>query len=693
MKQTFRSLAVSTSFLSLATFPAVADGLRTPTLAPNGNAQGLVLPPAANAPTGLLARIAAMGGFQPGGFVPNVVGKVYAASKLTDLTCTTDQTANLNAASFAAGNGGDVELPAGCILLATLGGVQMLPGQHWHGAGKGFETSDPFFSPLLANGSPNYAGEAANVSKSGTHFKYDQVSGSAIGLAGDGATIDHAWLTNAAGTASFTGSISVANGVATLSVASTGVTGTIVPGQVLSGAGVVPDMIIGAGGTGTGGAGTYPLTSVAGPVAVVAQATVSAEGMTAAPSAIALQLGEKQEPDGSTAVDAASQALDSIRTEGFGTAIDVQSGTFWHISHFDVHGAAQYGIRVRNFNYPDSGDGAIETGTIYSSGIDGIRYEFGGGLKVGFTKILGGPHAFELAVPDSLTLTARGSSTPTVIPINTSDLFIPLGNSFENQTAGTVVLGCNGPNGVANPNGVAGKPTGGVFNGSLFDMQEAAPPGTAALATTGVIVNGCVQGVDIEGGYGGFAGAINILGGSYITAHPRGIGGSLGYGVSIADGVVGVSVPYLPPVTFNKAMGSGYYNLIDNRSQPDGITDRQDVRVVDVPQSATATALYAIGIQPFTGARVTVEVEGIISNVGAVNTISDVLLTNTGGGVVAPTVLPTSVNAASSITVSYAISGSTVSIGLIANNGGNASDFTGTFSIKVGGHTSSYLKL
>ena len=573
----------------------------------------------------------AMGDFTAGGgtsgFVPRFVGKVMAAKYLTDLTCATDQTANINAAIMATGNAGTIEWPKGCIRVSNAAGLMYLPGQHWHGAGVGFETSDGFYSPLNANGSPNYAGESANASVSGTHIAFDQVTGAAITLVGDSAKLDHIWLTDAQVGASFTGSISVSNGVATLNVSSAGtITGTIQPSQVLSSVnpGVVPDMVIGSGGTGTGGAGTYPLTSIAGSISVVAQAAVSSEAMSTVPGSTAVVLGEKQEPDGTQAVNPAGQTVDTIRVEGFGTSVDVQSGQFWTVANSGLHGPGLYGIRARNFNYPDSGDGTVSNDVIYSHGIDGVRYEFGGGLKMLSTKILGGPHAFELAVPDSLIYTVRGASSPTVTQVNTSDIFIPLTNSFENQTAGAVVLGCNGPNGAANPNALttnsdgSARAIGGVFNGLVFDMQLAAPPN--GQAASGFVSNGCVQGADVGGGYGGFgSGAININGGSGYNIHPRGMNGLTGPGLTIAAGILNTTVPYIPPVNFNKSQGSGYYNVTDNRATTDGLIVREDTRYVTVDQGSNYTYLYALGIPTFRGARATVEVEGLVQGVGQIN--------------------------------------------------------------------------
>ncbi len=496
------------------------------------------------------------------GSVPRIFGRVPAANYLTDVTCATDQTSNLNAASRAAGVGGMIELPAGCI---ATGPITPLAGQHWNGAGSSFNDSSQYDAGSV-------------VTSGGTTIAFGKATGNLFPLVGSGSSLRNVALVDTYG---------------------------------------------------------GPITK----------------------TSTAVQFGNDDGPGDSANGNPESQGVENIRIYGFATQIDVRSGEFWRIRDFELHNAATYAVRVRNAFNPDSGDGRLVGGTIYGFGTDGIRFESGGGLKMGFTKILGGQHAIEVAMADGAA---------------TSDFEVVSTNSFENQTGASILLGCGG----------SGKT--GMLNGSHFDPQMAGL-GTAG-AGAGIDAEGCVQGVDIGGYYGGFSAPLVLNGGSNFTIHPRGNNAVTSVALNIAAAVYNVQVPTFPKVSFNKGVGgSGYYNVIDNRTTDDGVVDRTDTRYLSLPVSSSYTTLYGIGVPAFRGARATVEVEGIVRNVGAVHIFEDVLLTPQGSTTVSAI---SSFQGSTSLDLKFALRGQTYSVNMRANGSQNAkADFQGSLSIKVQGKT------
>lgn len=122
------------------------------------------------------------------------------------------------------------------------------------------------------------------------------------------------------------------------------------------------------------------------------------------------------------------QRINSIKMKDCYDQIDVRSGEFWSITHFDMYRAARYGLRVRNLFESDSGDGSLTSGVIYTDVVAGgkaaIRWESGGGFKVSGTKTLQFDRCFDMAIADGVL---------------TKILWLDSSNSFENSVTGECI--------------------------------------------------------------------------------------------------------------------------------------------------------------------------------------------------------------------------------------------------------------
>ncbi len=107
-----------------------------------------------------------------GAYLPSQSTSFNVSSHLTDLTCSVDQSINLQKASVAAGAGAELRLPAGCIKFGAST-ITLLPGQHVIGEGNS--------GPTAQTGTLLYA--------SGN-------SGIGLILVGDGASIEKIALKN-----------------------------------------------------------------------------------------------------------------------------------------------------------------------------------------------------------------------------------------------------------------------------------------------------------------------------------------------------------------------------------------------------------------------------------------------------------------------------------------------------------------
>lgn len=401
-------------------------------------------------------------------------GLVFGGLYLTDTMCLVDQTANVQRAVAAAGPGGYVQWPKGCILLSN---TVTSNGQKWSGAGYG-----------------------ASKAPGGTQFQFNQPAGVAFKLVGDGAKLSDLWLSNS-------------------------------------------------------------LTTT---------------------SAVAVQLG-----DGAGS-NPSGQALDFVHMVGFSTQLDIQSGQFWHLDHFDLYNAQQFAVRIRNLTNSDSGDGVINGGVMRADGTIGqsaIRYESGGGLKLFGTKILQFGTAFDLRVADGA---------------NTQNLTIDGTNSFENQSVEAVHLGRLG--------------TTGIFRNIKAHPQVDGGKSYVGAGLSGVVIGGI---------YDHASYAWNIAGGDNIVYDPT----TVAKNMSVAAVVVNDPATHvkLPQSIACVTCGSLF---ADNRFS--GVTSTTDEQLVDVTSNSVATPVYDIFPTNFGGTIIQVDVSGIVQNGGVTSMRQVRQVLNTG---------------------------------------------------------------
>lgn len=84
--------------------------------------------------------------------------------------------------------------------------------------------------------------------------------------------------------------------------------------------------------------------------------------------------------------------MDRVAVTGFYDNVDINNGGLWAITGSYIADPVRYGVRIRNVNTPDEGDGFIGASSIYAvsrNGSAGIQWESGGGMKVAGCKING----------------------------------------------------------------------------------------------------------------------------------------------------------------------------------------------------------------------------------------------------------------------------------------------------------------
>lgn len=363
----------------------------------------------------------------------------------------------------------------------------------------------------------------------------------------------------------------------------------------------------------------------------------------AATTAVAIQLADGvQNPRG--------QMVDHVAVRDFRDQVDIQSGEFWSFTHFDLYRAKRYGVRIRNGYNVDSGDGSIVAGAIYTDFVAGgaaaIRHESGGGLKVSATKILQFARGVDLAIADNG---------------ETSDLFLDDSVSIENQYETAVSLGRISPTG------------NGKFYNIKINAQIAGAP--TAVAVHAGISNAVISPLVRSTGYG-----IIIDGGDNITVPDGTVMEQVGSAaVAVSDPATNVSIGKINCTTC-VAITS------DNRVIGAGPMVRSETRPINLPQSASYTSLFQITIPAFRGTRISVQVEGILQSVGAVNKFVDVLASNTGSAVAVPTTISTaSAGAAVDIQFDVASAVGSVKIGVRPNAAAGGGNLQGSVTIKVDG--------
>lgn len=363
-------------------------------------------------------------------------------------------------------------------------------------------------------------------------------------------------------------------------------------------------------------------------------------------TAVAIQLADGvQNPRG--------QMVDHVRAVGFQDQLDIQSGEFWSATNLDFYNATRYGARIRNGYNVDSGDGVIANSAIYADnpiGVSGIRLESGGGLKVSTTKILQFATGADFAMADGAV---------------TSDVFLDDTVSIEGQYNTGVSLGR-----------ISGGTTGSLINIKV-NAQIAGPP----------------TGIAIHDGVGNVSLAPIITSVSYGTV----IDG--GYNIALADGTpmqnVGVSAVTLQGTPSNVRIGRlnctncVAINQDQRATTAAGPIDRSDMRPLTLAGGATAS-LYSLAIPAYHGARVVVQVEGVLNNVGVVNSLRDSLATNGGSAVAMTSLNSTDAGTPMTVTFDTATTAGTVLVKVTNPNATAANNFIGSVSVRIDGKSSAF---
>lgn len=364
-------------------------------------------------------------------------------------------------------------------------------------------------------------------------------------------------------------------------------------------------------------------------------------------TAVAVQLADGlQNPRG--------QMVDHVRAVGFQDQLDVQSGEFWSATYLDFYNATRYGVRIRNGVHPDSGDGVIAASTIYADapiGDTAIRIESGGGLKVIATKTLQFNHSLVLAVADGA---------------NTSILMVDGSNSFENPYSSEAVhLGRieGGTTGLYGHINIQAQLTGAV---GVY-------PGVENVVL-GTLTRNAPYGIVIQGGDN-----INVLPGTTF----KGVDQAL----VIQDPATNVNVG-------NFLCGGCRIKILDQRTSGTGRIDIDEVRPLNLPapfSSAAFTVPFEVQLAPARGLLLHVEVEGLMSNAGPVNTVADVLFSHNGNGVLAPVPVHPQVDSAIPIKLQYdttSVPGS-VRVGIRVPSAYTTSTMFGSVTLKADGRVNS----
>lgn len=362
-------------------------------------------------------------------------------------------------------------------------------------------------------------------------------------------------------------------------------------------------------------------------------------------SAVAIQLADGvQNPRG--------QMVDHVAIRNFRDQVDVQSGEFWSLTHFDMYRAKRYGLRVRNGFHPDSGDGSVVAGSIYTDAVAGgdagIRHESGGGLKVSTTKILQFARGVDLAIADNS---------------ETSDLFLDDSVSIEGQYQTAVSLGRFNTT----------RSGSGTFYNIKINAQIAASP--TAVAVHAGIANAVISPLVRSAGYG-----IVIDGGDNITVPDGTVMEQVGSAaVAVNDPATNISIGKINCTTCAAITN-------DNRVTGAGPMVRHETRPLNLQQSAIYKNFFQVDIPAFRGARISVQVEGVLQNVGAVNKLIDVIASNTGRAVAAPTPVSTAaVGAAVDVQFDVTSTPGSVKIGVRPNAAAGGGPLQGSITINVDG--------
>ncbi|KQU30251.1 hypothetical protein ASG63_17425 [Methylobacterium sp. Leaf94] len=365
-------------------------------------------------------------------------------------------------------------------------------------------------------------------------------------------------------------------------------------------------------------------------------------------AAVAIQMADGiQNPRG--------QMVDHVAIRDFRDQVDIQSGEFWSFTHFDLYRAKRYGMRIRNGFNVDSGDGSIVAGTIYTDLVAGgdaaIRHESGGGLKVSATKILQFARGVDLAI-------ANDSET--------SDLFLDDSVSIEGQYDTAVSLGRISPTG------------NGKFYNIRINAQIAATP--VSVAVHAGISNAVIGPIVRSTGYG-----VIIDGGDNITVPDGTVMEQVGSAaVAVNDPATNVSVGKVNCTTCVAITN-------DNRNTGAGPMTRYETLPINLPQSTSYKDIAQIDIPPLRGARISVQVEGVLQTVGNVNRFIDTLASNTGSAVSIPaSLVDSSIGSQVDLRFDVGTVPGSVRIGVRPNAAAGGGNLQGSITIRVDGKTTRF---
>lgn len=350
--------------------------------------------------------------------------------------------------------------------------------------------------------------------------------------------------------------------------------------------------------------------------------------------------------------------VDHIRAIGFRDQLDVQSGEWWSASHLDFYNAVRYGVRIRNGVHGDSGDGVIHASTIYADspiGDTAIRLESGGGLKITATKTLQFNKSLVLAVADG---------------VNTSILMVDGSNSFENPRSGEAVrLGRieGGTTGIYGHINISAQLTGavGVYPG--VENVRLAP-----------LTRDTLFGVIIQGGDN-----ITVASGTMLLRVDQGL--------IIQDPATNVLVAEF-------SCPGCRIKISDQRAAGAGRIALNEVRPLSLPAPNTSTAyvpLYEVEVPPYRGARLNVEVEGLLQGAGAVNTLLDVLAYHNGTTIPAPATVSNVQGGQAPVDIQFDTSTTPgkIRVGARVNSAYATSTLSGSMTLRVDGRVGSFRAL
>lgn len=369
--------------------------------------------------------------------------------------------------------------------------------------------------------------------------------------------------------------------------------------------------------------------------------TCTANRDTSIATAIQLSDGEEN-PRG--------QRLDGIAATDCYDQIDVQSGEMWSAQEMDLYRAKRWGFRIRNGFNADSGDGSISNSLIYTDVVAGgkaaIRLESGGGLKLTTVKTLQFYNCFDLAVADGAA---------------TSILEIPSGNSFENPESSECIR--------------LGRIEGGT-TGTYKNIQIGAQV-TGSIGTYPGVSNVTLSPNTSNVPYG-----LTILGGDNINVSPSMTLQDVEHGIVIRDPATNVRVGQFACVRCKSAVE-------DQRLTGQGSINRTETRNVDLPQSGSYTNLYQLELAPYSGSKISTTVQGIVQNIGTVNTEISQLATRGDAGVAMTEASRTIAGSPLDVTFDTSKAGYVI-VGVRPNAAAGGGNFQGTVTITVAGRIAGF---